>query len=82
MTSPSLIEYTFTLTDAARPALEHMPPLQLRFEHQQPIDLHVGDLFSVEAAMPLVFVIARRHLHLVNGQHFQLSYQLDLYRPD
>lgn len=72
------IEYSLQFTEAANAALRHAKGWSFQMET---LDLNVGDLFSVEELMPFVFVVIRRHLHLVSPDLAQMAYLLDLHQP-
>ena len=72
------IEYSLQFTDAAQEALSHAKGWAFRMER---LDLNLGDLFSVEELMPFVFVVIRRHFHLVDPELGQMTYLLDLHHP-
>jgi hypothetical protein len=73
-------EFNFTLTPkAVAAALAHGLQESLHFQLSAEMPtLQVGDLFSTEETMPLVFVIRRRHFHFVNPSYLQIGLLLDL----
>lgn len=73
------ISYNLHFTPEAEAAMPNASGWSFRIEGE--LDLQVGDLFSVEELMPHVFVVIRRHLHLVDPGLGQMSYLLDLHRP-
>lgn len=73
-------EFNFTLAPRAVAAAQaHGLQESVRFQlsHEMPT-LQVGDLFSTEETMPLVFVIKRRHFHFVTPDYLQIGLLLDL----
>jgi hypothetical protein len=72
-------EYTFNLTPRANEKAASLGMTTLRFASEAPLhNLQPGDLFSTEETLPLVFVVMRRHFHLVASDHLQIETQLDL----
>jgi hypothetical protein len=73
------IEYNLQFTPEAEAAMPNAKGWT--FDIEGDLDLQLGDLFSVEELMPHVFVVIRRHLHLVDPGLGQMSYLLDLHHP-
>lgn len=72
-------EFNFMLTERANAAAAAHDKASMRFKTDEPLPvMATGDLFSTEELMPLVFVIARRHIHLVTPSHLQIEYLLDV----
>ena len=73
-------EFNFTLTPkavAAARATGLQESVHVHLSDEMPT-LQVGDLFSTEETMPLVFVIKRRHFHFVTPDYLQIGLLLDL----
>lgn len=73
------IEYNFNVSPRASDRARELGLTSMRLAGNNDLPPPIpGDLFSTEETMPLVFVVTRRHLHLVDQDHLQMVVDLDL----